>query len=462
MRAADGVPFDELRPPEAARLGDDPVEHSKYGSVGSELMPYWVWLVLPRLFPEYLPDRPGEGYARMGLIYESEDAKRPIGTSYREKPFPLVGLNCAVCHTGTLRESSDSDRAIIVGMPAHSFDLLSYTNFFFAAAGDDRFNADTILPAIKEENPDFSWFDRLLYRFFVIPLFRNALIEIEGQFAWTDVRPPPGPARTDTFNPFNQFYGFNPASDGTVGTVDLPSLWNQRVREPMQLHWDGNNTSVDERNRNAAIGAGAIQGMEDAIELDGIDRVGDWTRDLPSPEFPTARIDASRTEAGAAVYNDRCAVCHALDGDRVGRVTPIWEVGTDPERLRSFTTQLADELNKIGSGRPWAYSHFRKTDGYANMPLDGVWLRAPYLHNGSVPTLRDLLDPPDDRPDVFYRGYDVYDFDDLGFVSSGPEAERDGVRYDTRDRGNDNGGHTYGIDLTTSEKQDLLEYLKTE
>ena len=41
------------------------------------------------------------------------------------------------------------------------------------------------------------------------------------------------------------------------------------------------------------------------------------------------------------------------------------------------------------------------------MPLDGIWLRAPYLHNGSVPTLRDLLRPPDERPVVFYRGYDV-------------------------------------------------------
>ena len=431
----------------------DVIEHFKYGSIGSELMPYWVWLVLPDLFPEYLPDRPGEGYARMGMIYESDTAKRPIGTSYRERPVPLVGLNCAVCQTGTVRDSSEAEPRIILGMPAHNFDLLSYTRFFFAAARDKRFNADTILPAIEEENPEFSWFDRLLYRLFVIPQFRNALVEIESQFAWTDLRPDPGPGRTDTFNPFNKFYGFHPESDRTVGTADLPSLWNQRVREPMQLHWDGNNTSVDERNRNAAIGAGAIQGMEDKIDLDGINRVGEWTRDLPAPELPQARIDRSRIEAGAFVFNNHCARCHALDGDRVGRVTPLWEVGTDPERLRSFTNQLEEKLNKIGSGRPWAYSHFRKTDGYANMPLDGIWLRAPYLHNGSVPTLRDS---------IFYRGYEVYDFDSVGFVSSGPEAERFGVKYDTRERGNSNLGHLYGTDLTEKEKRDLLEFLKTQ
>ena len=81
-------------------------------------------------------------------------------------------------------------------------------------------------------------------------------------------------------------------------------------------------------------------------------------------------------------------------------------------------------MNTIGTGTPWKFSHFRKTDGYANMPLDGVWLRAPYLHNGSVPTLRALLFP-EERPAVFYRGYDVYDWQRVGFVAEGPDAERE-------------------------------------
>ena len=48
-----------------------------------------------------------------------------------------------------------------------------------------------------------------------------------------------------------------------------------------------------------------------------------------------------------------------------------------------------------------------QADGYADHPLDGVWARAPYLHNGSVPTLRDLMDAPAERPDTFYRGHDI-------------------------------------------------------
>ena len=94
------------------------------------------------------------------------------------------------------------------------------------------------------------------------------------------------------------------------------------------------------------------------------------------------------------------------------------------------------------------------------MPLDGLWLRAPYLHNGSVPTLRALLFP-DERPAVFYRSYDVYDWVNVGFISSGAAAEAEGVRFDTSLRGNSNKGHTYGASLPSLDREALLEYLKT-
>jgi hypothetical protein len=143
-------------------------------------------------------------------------------------------------------------------------------------------------------------------------------------------------------------------------------------------------------------------------------------------------------------------------------VTPIAEVGTDRARLDSFTPALANALNtEVGKGESWDFSHFRKTHGYANQPLDGLWLRAPYLHNGSVPTLRALLFP-DERPAVFWTGYDVYDWKNVGFVSSGAEAERVGFRYDTRVRGNGNGGHMYGTDLPPAQRLALIEYLKTK
>ena len=94
------------------------------------------------------------------------------------------------------------------------------------------------------------------------------------------------------------------------------------------------------------------------------------------------------------------------------------------------------------------------------MPLDGVWLRAPYLHNGSVPDMRSLLFP-EERPRVFYRGYDVYDWIRVGFISSGPAAESEGVQFDTTLKGNGNGGHSYGTTLPVPDRLALIEYLKT-
>jgi len=79
-------------------------EHFKYGSIGSEPVngiPYWIWKVLPEMFPEKLP---GKGYASLGFLVEP-GKDTPIGFSQRTVFVNRAGLNCAVCHTGTYRES---------------------------------------------------------------------------------------------------------------------------------------------------------------------------------------------------------------------------------------------------------------------------------------------------------------------------------------------------------------------
>ena len=444
------------------------VEHFKYGSIGTDTqasstdpggsgIPYWIWYVLPRVFPAYLPHRPGQGYERLGFVYESPAAPRPIGTSYREQPFGLVGLNCAVCHTGTIRYSPQGPEHIMLGMPAQQLDLQGYFRFLFKCAQDKRFNAATLLAAIKKADPSLSPLEEAAYRFVVIPRTRDALVKIAGEFAWWNQRPSQGPGRVDTFNPY-KIRHFHLPDDHSVGTADLPSLWDQRVRKGMWLHWDGNNNSLQERNLSAALGAGAT---EASVDVAALQRVAAWIQNLKPPAYPHGKINWSRVPAGQRIYQAQCAECHALNGHYVGQVDPIGDIGTDRSRLDSFTATLAQKMNTFGAGKPWHFTHFRTTNGYANMPLDGLWLRGPYLHNGSVPTLRDLLKPPQDRPVVFYRGDDVYDFGDVGFVSSGPAAMRNGVRYDTRARGNGNGGHLYGTDLSPGEKNDLLEYLKT-
>lgn len=181
---------------------------------------------------------------------------------------------------------------------------------------------------------------------------------------------------------------------------------------------------------------------------------------LKPPKYPFP-IDATLSAAGAATFASACARCHAAGGNQTGSVIPLDEIGTDRSRLDAWTSGAADRYNAYGDGHGWKFSGFRKTSGYVAAPLEGIWLTAPYLHNGSVPTLTDLLEPPESRPRRFWRGYDVYDQARGGFVSAGEDAERAGTAFDVTLPGNGNAGHTYGVTLPPGEKRALLEYLKT-
>ena len=209
----------------------DIVDHFKYGSIGTEEgvgLPYWIWRVLPTVFADKLPTRPGVGYERLGFLPDHAPHGRPIGTSYKPGRFARVGLNCATCHVGTYRESPTSPRQIVPGMPAAQMDLQGYANFLTACARDPRFTYETLMAAIRKENPRISWFDRLLYRLFVIRATRNGILDRARENAWFDTRPPQGAGRVDTFNPYKVILRL--PMDEIVGTVDLPSLWNQRMR----------------------------------------------------------------------------------------------------------------------------------------------------------------------------------------------------------------------------------------
>ncbi|HEY3255636.1 MAG TPA: hypothetical protein VGJ91_16875, partial [Polyangiaceae bacterium] len=142
------------------------------------------------------------------------------------------------------------------------------------------------------------------------------------------------------------------------------------------------------------------------------------------------------------------------------------KVGTDPERWKAFLPATSDALNVFGSNHNlWPRNAFRGSanpGGYLCGPLDGIWARAPYLHNGSVPNIAELLKPPAERVKKFYRGNRHYDEAKLGFVTDQPrEGERNLFAYDTALIGNWNVGHDYGTDLDADKQGDLIAYLKT-
>lgn len=476
---------------------DSPEEHFKYGSTGGERLsgiPYSIWKVLPRLFADSLPGGhydPTKPYAAFGFIYE-DGKDLPIGVSKRKvQGIDRVFLNCAICHAGTYRESPDATRKVVLGMPANSVDLQAFQNFLFEAAVDERFNPNRLLAEIDNLGSEDA-INRKLLKLVGVSLMQQRLILLRDRFAFTHREPDFGPGRVDTFNPPKVLLNFpmdKVPEEEWVGITDFPSIWQQGKKQGLQLHWDGNNTRVEERNRSAAFGTGAYP---PTLERNSLERIEEWIAKAEPPPFPFP-IDESLAAQGRIHYERYCMDCHGkngrdFSGSRVGKVTPIEQIGTDRWRLDSYSRMLAVAQNQLyaehGDER---FSHFRKTFGYANLPLDGLWLRAPYLHNGTVPTLYDLLEPSEDRPEVIFRGYDVYDQRKVGFVSDVPEENgRRFFRIETRTRpgdtprerneGNGNWGHegrvtrivdgvaevdVYGTDLPREEKDAIIEYLKT-
>jgi len=109
----------------------------------------------------------------------------------------------------------------------------------------------------------------------------------------------------------------------------------------------------------------------------------------------------------------------------------------------------------------------RELRAYKARPLAGVWATPPFLHNGSVPTIYQLLSPQDERATTFYKGTFEYDPRHLGYRT---EAFANGFLFDTKITGNHNSGHEFrsgergngvvGRLLQPQERWALLEYLK--
>jgi hypothetical protein len=454
--------------------------HFKYGSIGAEPesgVPYWIWKVLPSLYPDEFGGR--QDYSAFGFLYERDAAGRqadlPIGISRRRvRGVDVVWLNCATCHTGTWRRSPEEPPHIVPGMPSNNLDFHRFVRVILRAATDERLAPDAVFPTMRREGARLDWLDRLAWRAIVLPRFREGLLlrraRLEPLLA---AQPAWGPGRVDTFNPYKLIQFGVPAAQLTpeerIGVADLPAVFNQAPRQGMNLHWDGNNASLEERNLSAAIGAGV---NPRTVDHPAIERVAAWLATLRPPDSPH-RPDAQAVARGKAVYREACAACHGWQddrayvfrGDRLGHVERIVDVRTDRSRLDSYTEWFRQrQLNELFAGTRYQFRHFKKTDGYANMPLDGLWLRGPYLHNGSVPTLADLLKAPDERPRAFVRGLDVIDPVNGGFQS--PPCRPgvplpQGVCFDTTQPGNGAGGHVYGTGRNAAEKADLLAYLLT-
>ena len=435
----------------------------KYGSIGAEHnagLPYWIFFVLPRIFPEKLPG-PG-GYASLGVAWE-QGQELPIGFTKKVVGFPRVANNCASCHTASYRKSPNDNPVFVPTGPNHTLNLQAFFRFAVDCAKDPRFNPDEIMSQIALVY-DLPFLDKLIYRYLLIPITKKRLLEREKQFQWVYHKQFPlwGRGRDDAMN-LTKYFLLNWPMDDSIGPTDMPSIWNLKKYQPdkgMLMNLAGDSHDARSVIIDSALGllAAAPHDSEDFRKQ--IDWLVSYLSEKQAPKFPFP-VDEKLSQTGRAIFEANCARCHA--SERTGTRVPAEEVGTDKERLKTWSKKAAIESNKVvrnfGIERRGLVEN--EPSGYIAAFLDGIWLRAPYLHNGSVPSIRDLLKPVAERPRLFFRGYDVLDPVNVGFVSEGEEAERVGTRYDVSERASGNQGHEYGTKLSAKEKDALIEYLKT-
>lgn len=488
------------------------LEFFLHGSMSTEFVPEPVLRAFIRVYPDLFPS---QDLSHLGLIPDPAFGW-PVGFSRAPVPhlggLSAVGVNCAACHVGEVTSAQGAAPVRVLGVTAQ-FDaeaffgavivstfrsadpagmkrfLAAYLNVSEPKGGDEAqellssqwqrqeqkiaatISADpsgskglapgTLHPLagaeVRLDRPLLEGgIDLASLSHSMLKLFHNMRAALHVPDQPPDHAPPAsGPGRNDAFGLLSAVLFGAPQP---YAPVKYGLVWN--VDQRHWVHWDGNTQSPLGRNLLASLGLGApLVGKRGLLDLALVQRHTELSEHIRPPRYPFA-IDAEAARGGAAHYRARCAACH--DGpENDTRLHAVAEVGTEPRRAELFSPTQANLFNKFLAEletpgyRPASEPGIRATQKYWAASLWGVWARAPFLHNGSIRTMQELLTPPAGRAKTFRRGSRVYDAAQMGYADEGAYL------FDTSVPGNANTGHDYGTDLTVAQKRELIEYLKS-
>jgi mono/diheme cytochrome c family protein len=363
----------------------------------------------------------------------------------------VVSANCLLCHAAVLNNQ------VVVGLGAHDGDFTTDQSQYIDAAEqlvtkpDEKLEMQKFASRIDAISP---YTQTLTVG--VNPADAIAAILFSHRdpktLAWSDtplLMPPPA----------------------IVVPVDVPPWWRMAKKNVMFYNASG-------RGDHARIMMTASTLCTDSVdEAQAIDAyfadVEAFITSLKPPAWPWT-VDSGLAAQGKVVFDANCAECHGSYGDGgvfPNELVPVDDVGTDGT-LSIGGTQFADRfVNWFNTSFYGQTARLDPQPVYIAPPLDGIWATAPYLHNGSVPTLAALLDSKS-RPKYWTRDFadsTAYDQAAVGWkftpVDHGQADETNAAAkvkiYDTTLLGYGNGGHQYGDALTDGDRAALLEYLKT-
>jgi hypothetical protein len=472
----------------------------------------------------------------------------PIGltkTVYPDDPRgtkEYLGITCAFCHTGELQVSTKDhgrlsiyiDGGVSMQDNAQFLEALG-ASFRRTATEDKKFSAfaAAVLPQPHDE----------ARRAFL----RKKVAEAGDKMA--------ARARLVKHWGFGRFDALNRGSNWVFmplneqknakelnAPVSIPPLWNVHLYDWVQ--WNGSFQNPLARNvaQVIGIGAGLFQNADSnkpelserpldpfvsSLDIDKLRQLENMVTMIKPPRWPDevfGRINEKLAREGKQLYRDNCKHCHVPDpsnpvtffGQRFSMtMIPAAEVGTDPEYLKFaartiYTGVLEQDFGSASlpaneaierlttrlmkrSTQDTGPNQLRVRAELMARPHAGVWATPPFLHNGSVPTLYEVLSPVEERTPCFYLGDLEYDPVNVGYTvrpcSNGELAKL--FKFDTTLPGNSHAGHEFrkddhaghvftksecetlknmpkerkngilGCELSRAERLALIEYLKT-
>ena len=430
--------------------------------------------------------------------------ERPMGmiAGMARRGFPGVeievsNLGCATCHAGPLYGADGRTTGEVwLGLPNSSIDLDAYSEDAFVALRSELEEPDSLLATLALVFPEVSERELSNLREHVMPAARK---ELAVRLAEHGGLVPFGNGGPGLMNGIGSLSFLREGLHGDVRSDEVawaapPDLAATTMRRSLLVdgvyaapgrarHGPMTHDEVDGAHLDGLAGVASFfivttQGVlprEAQRAIPAVREVFDFLHAVMSPPFP-GQIDHALALEGAAVYANACAACHGeyssgLEDVRLlahpNRLTPQDRMLTDS--IRWAAADLDEATRHLGSMGYLKHLEIENGGGYVAPDLGGVWATAPYLHNGSVPTLWHLLHA-EHRPERFYVGGHALDYDLMGIAG---EVDADGVYryldgyqpwsrpalYDTREPGRSNAGHEFRL-LKEAEKAALLEYLK--
>lgn len=489
---------------------------------GSRLIPYkWLAALKQPSGDFYLRNQ----LSRYGYIPNgkgpSNPYKLPIGFLVaNENGVDMASMTCAACHTRQIQVKGKS--YVIDGGPANT-DFESFMKDLDIAVGvtlsNEGFFKEFARRVLHSNNPDpasklqlkkdlSDWYlpyhtivKNSLTREGMWGLGRlDAFSMIINRFAGLDIGPPPTYMIPENMQP-------------AIAPVRYPFIWNASRQDYTQwpgMSVNGNAPAALGRNFGEVLGVFGIfhpqRNGDNSIDylsvnstnFEGLMALEDSVRKIGPPKWPW-KTNPTLVAQGAKIYSDQCGGCHGISPGEPRPpeqtwATPVMFVNTDTLQGSVFSRMVNSgvmqgvvakdgsiiapidlalkvlstaEYNALEQKYPDVIFPIGTRTGavgvYESRVLEGIWAAPPYLHNGSVASMAELLKPATERKSSFAVGT-AYDPVNLGLADKQPHGKKN-IRTLTGcsdlNSGNSKCGHEFGTTLPPQDKEKLLEYLKT-